>query len=103
LLPVAGGYVGLVVLMLVYFWAQHALWDLFYANVLWPSQHYSAVNVVPYAQDMVRGCWDHFVVAKSGFRWTVVTASILITPFLFVAALPALLPALAARSIRSKV
>jgi Dolichyl-phosphate-mannose-protein mannosyltransferase len=100
---VAGGYASVVALMLAYFWTQHALWDLVYANVVWPSQHYSAVNVVPYAQGMVRDCWDHFVIAKSGFRWTIVTASVLIAPFLFVAALPALLPALAARSMRDKV
>ncbi len=100
---VAGGYTSVVALMLVYFWTQHALWDLVYANVFWPSQHYSAVNVVPYAQDMIRGCWDHFVIAKSGFRWTILTASVLIAPFLLVAALPALLPALAARSIRNNV
>jgi hypothetical protein len=100
---VAGGYTSVVALMLVYFWTQNALWDLVYANVIWPSQHYSAINVVPYAQDMIRGCWDHFVIAKSGFRWTVLTASVLIAPLLFVAALPALLPALAARSIRNNV
>jgi hypothetical protein len=103
LLPIAGGYVGVVVLMLVYFWSRHALWDLFYVNVLWPSQHYSAVNVVPYAQGIIHYYWDHFVVAKSGFRWTIVTASVLIVPFLFVAALPALLPALAARSMKSRI
>jgi hypothetical protein len=99
----AGGYISVLALVLVYFWSQHALWDLIYANVIWPSQHYSAVNVVPYAQGMVRDCWDHFVVAKAGLRWTIATASVLITPFLLVAALPALLPALAARSIRNKV
>jgi Dolichyl-phosphate-mannose-protein mannosyltransferase len=103
LAAVAGGYTSVVALILVCFWTQHALWDLVYANVIWPTQHYSAVNVVPYAQGMVRGCWDHFVVAKSGFRWTIVTASVLIAPFLLVAALPALLPALAARSIRNNV
>jgi hypothetical protein len=97
----AGGYISVLALVLVYFWTQHALWDLVYANVIWPSQHYSAVNVVPYAQDMIRGCWDHFVIAKTGFRWTIATASVLMTPFLLVAALPALLPALAARFIRS--
>jgi hypothetical protein len=94
---VTGGYLSVVGLILVYFWSQHALWDLFYANVVWPSGHYSAVNVVPYAQGIIRDCWDHFVIAKSGFRWTIVTAAVLITPFLFVAASPALLPALAAR------
>jgi hypothetical protein len=98
---VTAGYMSVVGFTLAYFWSQHALWDLFYANVLWPSRHYSAANVVPYAQDMVRGCWDHFVIAKSGFRWTIVTASVLIVPFLFVAALPALLPALAVRYRRS--
>ena len=75
----------------------------FYANVLWPSQHYSAVNVVPYAQGIIHYYWDHFVIAKSGFRWTIVTASVLIAPFLFVAALPALLPVLAARFIRNNI
>jgi Dolichyl-phosphate-mannose-protein mannosyltransferase len=100
---VAGGYVSVVALMLVYFWSRHALWDLFYVNVLWPSQHYSTVNVVPYAQGIVHYYWDHYVIAKSGFRWTIVTASILIAPFLFVAALPALLPALAALSIKNKL
>jgi hypothetical protein len=98
---VTGGYLSVVGLILVYFWSQHALWDLFYANVVWPSGHYSAVNVVPYAQGIIRDCWDHFVIAKSGFRWTIVTAAVLITPFLFVAALPALLPALAARYRRN--
>jgi hypothetical protein len=100
---VAGGYVTVVALMLVYFWSRHALCDLFYVNVLWPSQHYSAVNVVPYAQGIIHYYWDHYVIAKSGFRWTIVTASVLIAPFLFVAALPALLPALAARSIRNNI
>ena len=100
---VAGGYVSVVALMLAYFWSRHALWDLFYVNVLWPSQHYSAVNVVPYAQGIIHYYWDHYVIAKAGFHWTVVTASILVAPFLLVAALPALLPALAVRSIRNKV
>src|SRR5580704_10871343 len=100
---VAGGYTSVVALMLAYFWSRHALWDLFYVNVLWPSQHYSAVNVVPYAQGIIHYYWDHFVIAKSGFRWTIVTASVLIAPFLLVAALPAVLPAIAARFIRNNV
>jgi hypothetical protein len=100
---VAGGYISVVGLTLVYFWSRHALWDLAYANVVWPSSHYSGVNVVPYAQGMIRDYWDHFIIAKSGFHWTIVTAAVLITPFLFVAALPALLPALAARYRRNTV
>jgi hypothetical protein len=100
---VTGGYMSVVGLMLVYFWSRHALWDLFYANVVWPSEHYSAVNVVPYAQGIIHYYWDHYVIAKSGFHWTVVMAAVLITPFLFVAALPGLLPALAARYRRNTV
>jgi hypothetical protein len=61
------------------------------------------VNVVPYAQGIIHYDWDHFVLAKSGFQWAIVTAAVLITPFLLVAALPALLPALAARYIRNTV
>jgi hypothetical protein len=94
---VAGGFASVLGLTIVYFWTQHALGDLAYANLVWPSQHYSAANVVPYAQGMIRDCWNHFVVAKPGFRWTIVTATVLITPFFFVAALPVLLPALAVR------
>jgi Dolichyl-phosphate-mannose-protein mannosyltransferase len=93
---VTAGYFSVIGLVLGYFLSRHALWDLAYANVAWPSRHYSAVNVVPYAQGMIRDYWDHFVIAKSGFRWTTVTAAVLIAPFFFVAALPALLPPLAA-------
>ena len=73
--------------MLVYFWSRHALWDLFYVNVLWPSQHYSAVNVVPYAQGVVRYYWDHYVIAKS---WLSLDNRDRVSPdcpFVFVAAL----------------
>jgi Dolichyl-phosphate-mannose-protein mannosyltransferase len=92
---VAAGYGSVLALMVVYFWSQHALWDLFYANVVWPLGNYSAANVVPFAHGLISHCWDHFVIAE-GFYWTIV-ASVLITPFLFIAALPALLPALAVR------
>jgi hypothetical protein len=93
---VAVGYMAVVGLMLVYFWSQHALWDLIYANVVWPSVNYSASNVVPYAQGMISDYWHHFVITKGGFQWTIVTAAVLITPLLLIAALPALLPPLAA-------
>jgi hypothetical protein len=99
----AGGYISVVALMLFYFWSRHALWDLFYDNVIWPSKHYGTLNVVPYAHGLIQFYWDRFVIAESGFRWTVVTASILTVPFFFVAALPLLLPALAARWVRNSV
>jgi hypothetical protein len=46
---------------------------------------------------MIRGYWDDFVIGKRASYWAIVTAAVLITPFLFVAALPALLPMLGAR------
>jgi len=97
---VTAGYVTVVGFMLVYFWSRHAIWDLVYANAVWPSVHYSAVNVVPYAQGVIRDYWDHFVITKTGFHWTVAMAAVLIAPFLFIAALPVLLPALAAARYR---
>ena len=100
---VAAGYMSVVALMLFYFWSRHALWDLLYDNMIWPSKHYGTLNVVSYAHGVIQLYWDRFVIAESGFRWTIVTASVLIVPFLFVAALPVLLPALAARSVRNRV
>ena len=98
---VIGSYCGVIAIVLCYFWSRHALWDLAYANVVWPAGHYSAVNVVPYAQGIVRDYWNVFAIKKSGLRWTIATAAVLITPFLLVAALPALLPAVAARFRKS--
>jgi 4-amino-4-deoxy-L-arabinose transferase-like glycosyltransferase len=89
-----GGYVATVGLMLLYFWSQHALWDLIYANYLWPSKHYAAANVVPYAQGVFRDYWESWAAPTSTVRWTAVTASVLVIPFIFVAILPALLPVL---------
>jgi 4-amino-4-deoxy-L-arabinose transferase-like glycosyltransferase len=103
LATVAAGYASVVGLVLAYFWSRHALGGLVYASVVWPSAHYSAVNVVPYAHNLITNYWDHWAFAKTGFHWNVVMASVLITPFLFVAALPVLLPMLGARSIRNKV
>jgi hypothetical protein len=85
------GYGGVVAIVLVYFWNQHALWDLFNANVLFPSRYYSEVNTVPYAQG-IQDYWHNWT--GSGMRWMDVVAVVLITPFLFVAVLPGLLPAL---------
>ena len=89
-----GSYVGTVSLVLIYFWTRHALWDLIDANFLWPSTHYGAANVVPYAQGIFRDYWLRWAVPMRGVKWTVVLASVLIIPFAFVAVLPALLPIL---------
>ena len=54
---VAGGYISAIGIVLAYFWSRHALWDLIYANILWPYSHYGAANVVPYGLGLVRRYW----------------------------------------------
>jgi hypothetical protein len=83
------GYLGVISFVLTYFWTQGALSSLVYANFIWPSRHYGTINSVPYALGLFDQYWNHWVVAGS-FRWSVGFASIMITPFLFVAAVPAL-------------
>jgi 4-amino-4-deoxy-L-arabinose transferase-like glycosyltransferase len=91
---VLAGYCGVLGIVLIYFLSQGALRDLVCANFLWPSRHYSAVNAVPYAQSILQYYWTNWIM--SGVKWLVVMAPVLITPLLFVAALPALLPILGA-------
>lgn len=93
---VTAGYCGVIGIVLLYFLSRGALRDLVYVTIVWPYGHYGPTNVVPYAQGLAI-YWDRLV-AKSGFNWSTGMASVLITPFLFVAALPVLLPILAARS-----
>ena len=91
------GYLSVIGLVLMYFWSKGALSSLIYVNVVWPSQNYGGVNSVSYAHGLISNYWDHWVIAKSGFRWTVAMATVLVVPILFIAALPVLLPALGAR------
>jgi len=95
---VIGGYCSVIGIVLVYFWSQNALWDLIYANFVWPSGHYGAANAVSYAQGIFTFYWDPWVKIKSGFNWSIGVAVILITPFLFIASLPLLLLIQGARS-----
>lgn len=94
---IVGGYFAAIGLMLLYFWSKGALSSLIYVNYVWPAQHYEAVNTVPYANGVLTNYWNHWVIAKSGFRWTVPMAAVLIVPLLFIAALPGLLLTLGAR------
>lgn len=94
---VCGGFCSVIGVIAVYFWSRDALWDLAYANFVWPSGHYSSVNVVPYAKDLIRYYWGRYAIAGSGTSWTAAMAAVLMTPLLFVAAIPALLPILGAR------
>jgi 4-amino-4-deoxy-L-arabinose transferase-like glycosyltransferase len=94
---VIAGFCSVIGIVLVYFWHSGALWDLVYANFVWPSKHYGFMNVVPYAQDLIRYYWGRWQIAKSGISWTAAMAAFLMIPLFFVAALPALLPILGAR------
>jgi len=95
---IIGGYCSSIGIILAYFRSQSALWDLIYANFVWPFKHYGAVNNVAYAQGIFTFYWDPWVIPKNGFNWSIGMAAILITPFLFVAALPPLLLIQGARS-----
>jgi hypothetical protein len=75
-----------------YFWSQHALWDLFNANYLFPSKHYGAVNTVPYALGIFANYWKGWAGGSNGLSFAVVIGIILIIPFLLIAALPVILP-----------
>jgi hypothetical protein len=83
------GYCGVAAIVLAYFWSQHALWDLYNANVVFPSRHYGAANVVPYASGIVWYYWSVWIGSGTGNTWLVGLATVLMGPFLFVAALPA--------------
>ena len=90
---VLAGYSSVIVVVLLYFWSQGALRDLIYMNFVWPSQHYETVNAVPYARGIFQ-FWIHWAVPIHGVRWLILLGVVLILPFLFVAALPALVPLL---------
>lgn len=90
---VAAGYLSVGVVTLLYFWSRGALWDLVYMNVLWPSQHYGAVNSIPYGLGIFH-YWANWAVPIHGIRWLIPIAVLLVIPNLFIAALPALAPIL---------
>jgi Dolichyl-phosphate-mannose-protein mannosyltransferase len=84
------GFGSVIAVVLVYFGSQHALWDLYYANYLFPSTHYGDVNTVPYAQGLILRYW-HGSFSKTWW-WTALPASVLLFPLLLIAALPVVLP-----------
>ena len=86
---VAGGAFVVVALMLGYFWTKGALGGLIYINVVWPYHHYGPAATVHYAF-LISDYFNHWVVPVHGINWTVGMAALLVTPFLFVAALPVL-------------
>ena len=92
-----GGYFAVIALVLAYFWSQGALGSLIYANFVFPSHHYTALNSVPYALGMFTSYWNPWA-APGGPKWRIGVGAIEITPFLFVAALPLIMLLLAIRT-----
>lgn len=93
-LALAGGFCAVAGCVLIYFWSQHAAWDLLNATLVWPSHHYGAVNALPYGYGIVTQYWDLWAAPTTGLLWTKFLASVLIVPLLFVASLPIMLPLL---------
>jgi hypothetical protein len=62
---IMGSYCGVAGFILLYFWSQGALRNLLYINFVWPSQHYGAVNAVPYAQGILQ-YWNHWAISVNG-------------------------------------
>ncbi len=93
----AGGYLAVAAVVLTYFWSQGAMGSLVYANFVFPSQHYGTANGVSYAQDLFTFYWDPWVTGNVS-KWLLGIASIVITPLLFVAALPAFMLILGIRT-----
>jgi hypothetical protein len=94
---VAAGFIAVLAPVLIYFASKGALGSLIFDNYIWPSQHYESVNAVGYAHGLLSLYWHHWVLPKPGFGWLIPMGAVLMIPLLFIAALPALLPVLAAR------
>lgn len=75
---------------LLYFWSQRALWDLIYANLIWPATQYSSLNDVPYGFGTMK-YWREFSHPVHGSYVLAVFAPVLTAPYFFIDALPFLL------------
>lgn len=90
---VLASYCAAIAIFALYFWSQGALRDLIYMNFIWPSQHYGALNAVPYGRGILQ-FWTQWIYPIHGVRWLLPLAVVLIIPFLLIATLPLLVPVL---------
>ena len=88
---VLAGFCAAIAVVLGFFRSQGALGDMIYANFVWPSTHYGAVNACPYAQGLITNYWNVWTAGRGAFSWFDGIAAVLISPFLLVAALPVIL------------
>lgn len=91
----AASYVACMVAPLFYFWREHALRDLIYANFIWPATSYSTVNDVPYGFGTMK-YWREFSHPVHGSYALSVFAPLFTAPYFFIDALPFLLVILTA-------
>jgi hypothetical protein len=77
--------------VVVFFWSQNALYDLVYANLIWPASRYHSVNVVPYAhhlREISYGRNAPILAAILPRPLAAVTAVLTTIPFIVVVVLP---------------
>ncbi len=89
---VVAGFTAIVGLALGYFAVHGAVVDFIRASCVWPFQHYSAINQVPYAYGTFAFNWRGVPLVTAGSIGIFVLASLLMAPFLYIVVLPALLP-----------
>jgi hypothetical protein len=85
---VAAGFVGIAGVTVVYFTANGALADFIHASCVWPFQHYSAINQVPYAYGTFTFNWRGVPLSTPSSYCIFLLACLLMAPFLYVAILP---------------
>lgn len=90
LLTLTVSYAVSMLAPLLYFWREGALWDLIYANLIWPATRYSSVNVVPYGFGTMK-YWRELTHPVHGSYVFAVFAPVLTAPYFFIDALPLLL------------
>jgi len=98
------GYVTVLAVLVLYFYAAGALPQFVYANIVWPVSNYHGVNSVAYAYGLRELHWQGWVsLLQSLFPAPVAygAADFFLLPFLVVAAAPILL-AILALALRGK-
>jgi phage shock protein PspC (stress-responsive transcriptional regulator) len=55
------GYAGVGCLVLLFFYFSGGLYELIYANVIWPISNYSNINVVPYGFGLMKFYYANFI------------------------------------------
>lgn len=85
------GFAGILFIAALYFANQGGLADIIRANCLWPVQHYSAINKVPFGWGLFSFFWRGVPLSTPDTYGIFLFSCLLIAPFLFVVVLPGLL------------